>query len=66
MKKQINNEIRFIIRADKITPLCWDHIRKHFKKIYKQIQEYIEIYGIKKIKFGFNEDLRPICIMFEP
>lgn len=61
-KKTIFPEAKFYVKADKMTPLCWKHIKLNFRKKYQKMLEDIKLYGAKKVTFGLSDDLEPICV----
>lgn len=65
MGKVIGRDVRFYIRADKVTRITWDYIKKSFRAIYNSIQEAIKRQGVEKVIIGFTDDMKPVCTILD-
>lgn len=65
MGKVIGSDVRFYIRADKVTRVTWDYVKRSFRAIYNSIQETIKRQGVRKVTIGFRDDMKPVCTLLD-
>lgn len=65
MGKVIGSDTRFYIRADKVTQVTWDYVKRSFRAIYNSIQETIKGQGAEKVIIGFRDDMKPVCTLLD-
>ena len=61
-KRKEDQSIRFWIPAADMTSLCFEHIKRHFRKKYLQMVLNIKNYGKERLSFGLSENLEPLVV----
>ena len=54
-------KVTFWIQANKMTAMCWNHIRKHYPARFKEVMDRVHVVGGDRVRWGLTDDLKPIA-----